>query len=223
MEFETLKKRHSVRRFTSERIDPKIIDRLASKAALLNEHHGLSIQVVYDEPEAFGSSRLARYGKFENVTDYICLIGPKRKGIEVLIGMVGQCMLLYAFSLGLDTCWVGMTFNRKKIPVNLRDDDKIFAVIAIGYGIDHGKQSRNEKPMKISPEYEKAPEWFQRGVDFALHGPSALNQQKFRFRWKGENRVKAVSGVGFYTKIDLGIAMYCFSLGAGEEIKIEWE
>jgi hypothetical protein len=35
-----------------------------------------------------------------------------------------------------------------------------------------------------------------------------------------ENTVKAIPGLGFYTKVDLGIAKYHFEIGAG---KSGWE
>jgi hypothetical protein len=49
--------------------------------------------------------------------------------------------------------------------------------------------------------------------------PTAMNQQKFSFELNG-NTVKAVPGLGFYAKVDLGIAKYHFEVGAG---KNGWE
>jgi hypothetical protein len=43
-----------------------------------------------------------------------------------------------------------------------------------------------------------------------------VNQQKFTFSLEG-NRVIAKAGLGFYTKIDLGIAKYHFEVGAGRD------
>ena len=45
--------------------------------------------------------------------------------------------------------------------------------------------------------------------------PSALNQQKSRFTLEGE-KVRAKAGIGFNTKIDLGIAKYHFEVGSGK-------
>ena len=41
-------------------------------------------------------------------------------------------------------------------------------------------------------------------------------QQKFRFS-RQSNRVTVKPGVGFYSKVDLGIVKYHFELGAGRE------
>ena len=54
------------------------------------------------------------------------------------------------------------------------------------------------------------------GVEAALLAPTAMNQQKFTFALSG-NRVSVKAGMGFYTKIDLGIVKYHFEAGAGTE------
>lgn len=46
-----------------------------------------------------------------------------------------------------------------------------------------------------------------------------MNQQKFKFICGGE-RVVAKAGVGFYTKIDLGIEKCNFEFGANK--KVDW-
>lgn len=53
-------------------------------------------------------------------------------------------------------------------------------------------------------------------IDFLYHASTGMNQQKFYFELK-EGKIKAKSGFGFYTKIDLGIAKYNFEIGAGRE------
>ena len=53
-------------------------------------------------------------------------------------------------------------------------------------------------------------------VEAALLAPTAMNQQKFTFALSG-NRVSVKAGIGFYTKIDLGIVKYHFEAGAGTE------
>lgn len=46
-----------------------------------------------------------------------------------------------------------------------------------------------------------------------------MNQQKFKFEREGE-KVIAKAGIGFYTKIDLGIAKYHFEVGAKKDKSI---
>ena len=42
-----------------------------------------------------------------------------------------------------------------------------------------------------------------------------MNQQRFYFSRDGEKVTAKVSGLGFYTKIDLGIVKYHFEIGSG--------
>ena len=56
-------------------------------------------------------------------------------------------------------------------------------------------------------------------IDAALLAPTAMNQQKFCFVLKGK-RVSVKPGIGFYTKIDMGIAKYHFEIGTG---KTRWK
>ena len=59
-----------------------------------------------------------------------------------------------------------------------------------------------------------APEWYKRGIEFALLAPTAINQQKFKFELIEGNKVKVTAPNGRMTKIDLGIVKYHFELGA---------
>ena len=55
------------------------------------------------------------------------------------------------------------------------------------------------------------------GVEAALLAPTAINQQKFYFEYVAPDKVWPSKGTSLagYTKIDLGIAMYNFEVGAG--------
>lgn len=61
----------------------------------------------------------------------------------------------------------------------------------------------------------------EQGVEASLLAPTAMNQQKYKFILDG-NKVTAVCGNGFYTKIDLGIVKYHFEIAAGKE-NFTWE
>ena len=59
------------------------------------------------------------------------------------------------------------------------------------------------------------------GVEAALLAPTAMNQQKFYFTLNEDQTVSAKSGIGFYSKTDLGIVKYHFEIGAGTE-NFQW-
>jgi hypothetical protein len=221
MNLELLKKRHSVRTFTGRIIDLDLRRKLSAEVDAVNNEGQLSFKLCFDEPEAFGDSKLAHYGKFSGVTNYVCLAAPKERDAAFRVGYYGQRVLLAAQALGLNTCWVGMTFSRSNVDAELERGEKIYAVIAMGYGTTQGKEHRVKAPEKISRDYATAPEWFRRGVDAALLAPTAMNQQKFRLRYLGDKRVKISTQLGFYVDIDMGIARRHFEIGAAP-VQVEW-
>lgn len=118
--------------------------------------------------------------------------------------------------LGLNTCWVALTF--KKIPDAYRVDagEKLAIVIALGYGAEQGVPHKS-KPMDVLCEVNgETPEWFRKGMEAAMLAPTAMNQQKFKLTLNG-NKVTAKAAFGPYTKLDLGIIKYHFEIGAGKD------
>ena len=59
-------------------------------------------------------------------------------------------------------------------------------------------------------------------VACALLAPTAINQQKFKFSLHDGNKVSVKAGLGFYSKVDLGIVKYHFEIGAGVK-NFEWD
>lgn len=96
--------------------------------------------------------------------------------------------------------------------------EKIVIVIAIGYGVNQGVSHKVKEFEKVSnTPKDSSPEWYIKGVEYALLAPTAINQQKFVFELVGENEVLVKLKIGPCTKIDLGIIKYHFELGAGKE------
>lgn len=216
---EAAKQRHSVRSFLPRGLDKDVQSALEERIRMLNSESGLNIQLVLNEPKAFGTSLLAHYGKFENVNNYIVLAGKKGRDLQEKCGYYGEDLVLFAQTLGLNTCWVALTYKKIKGAYSLEDGEKVALVIAIGYGKTAGKPHRSKTFADVA-KAENPPEWFVRGVEGALLAPTAVNQQKFKFISEG-NKVKALAGTGFYTDIDLGIAKYHFELFAGKE-NFDW-
>jgi hypothetical protein len=211
--------RHSVRTFTELPIEAGLVNRLNEHIEAYNFASGLHIKLVTNEPSAFGTSLMAKYGKFRNANNYFCMIGPK--GMDEEIGYYGEKLVLDAQMMGLNTCWVGLSFKKRKIKSELEEGLKIYALIAVGYGTTQGSTHKIKQPLQICPNICESPEWVQRGVNCTLLAPSAMNQQQFRFKWLGEKRVHAYTGIGVYTKIDLGIAKLHFEIGA-TPVAVEW-
>lgn len=217
-ELDAIKARHSVRKYMDKPIEADKVEVIRATIEDVNARNGLNIQLVLDEPKAFASG-MWKYGQFSGVRNYFVMAGPKGKDAEEKIGYYGEKLVLLAQTLGLNTCWVGLTY--KKIPgtFTLRDTDTVHCVIALGYGMIPGVQH----PRKPAENFYEAdgipPRWFLDGMEAALLAPTAINQQKFRFILREGNKVetKTLFSMAGYTNIDLGIAKYHFEVAAGKE------
>ena len=217
---ETMKKRHSVRQYTGAPIPEEIRKKLDAYVSDINEKSGLNVQIIYDEPVCFGSG-MAHYGKFEGANDYISLVGKKSAGLDEKCGYYGELIVLKAQELGLNTCWAALTHGKSEATVGKGEKEVI--VISLGYGKHHGFVRKSKSPQEVSNVTKDSPEWFKRGVEYALLAPTAINQQKFRITLSDGGRVSIRSGaVGPCLKIDLGIVKCHFELGAGKD-NFEWE
>ena len=210
--WEAMEQRHSVRAYQDRPIAGEVKEELEAWIAQCNREGGLHMQLILDEPRAF-SGGMARYGKFSGVRNYIAVVGPKGPGLEEACGYYGEKVVLKAQQLGLNTCWVALTYRKVKTAFTVAPGEKLCLVIAIGYGKTAGQPHQGKPPEAVMQCPEPVPNWFLHGVQAALLAPTAMNQQKFRFQLEG-SVVRATPGRGFYTKIDLGIAKYHFELGA---------
>ena len=212
---EAMQARHSVRQYREEALRKEDAALLREEIEACNAESGLHIQLVCGEPKAF-SGLLARYGKFSGVTNYIALVGKKGPDLSETCGYFGERIVLRAQQIGLNTCWVAMTYSKVPSAFSAGEGEKLCAVIAMGYGKTQGSGHRVKSVREVTEGEPPFPEWFVSGVEAALLAPTAMNQQKFRFALQG-NRVSATAGSGFYTKLDLGIVKYHFAMGAGAD------
>lgn len=219
-EMEAMKERHSVRQYEDRPLDQNAVAALQEEISACNREGGLHIQLVTNEPKAFDGF-MAHYGKFSGVRNYIAMIGKKGPDLEEKCGYYGERLVLKAQQLGLNTCWVAMTYSKIKTAFTVADGEKLCIVISLGYGKMNGVPHKSKSADAVAKADGAFPAWFKAGVEAALLAPTAMNQQKFLFTLDG-NRVSAKAGFGFYTKIDLGIARYHFEIGAGKE-RFKWD
>ncbi|HAQ40098.1 MAG TPA: nitroreductase [Clostridiales bacterium] len=213
---EAMKERHSVRRYTDKKIEGEVLDELRRTIDECNNDGGLNIQLCLNEPNAFAGA-MAKYGKFNNVKNYIGLVGKKESSLEEKCGYYGERIVLKAQQLGLNTCWVALSFSKGKSKdfITIKPGEKLLMVIAVGYGETSGVSHKVKSIEELCRINAPVPEWFRQGMEGVQLAPTAMNQQKFKFELNG-NKISASAGLGFYTKTDLGIAKYHFEIGAGE-------
>lgn len=215
-----ISERHSVRSYTDKPIDAQVLETLRAEIAACNEEGDLHLQLVCDEPAAFGGF-MAKYGKFSGVRNYIACVGKKAADLDERLGYYGERVALLAQTLGLNTCWVALTFSKGKSACTVAPGEKFVCAISLGYGTTQGVTHKVKSFGEVAGGMAEgaAPEWFAKGVEAALLAPTAMNQQKFKLTLQGEN-VKAESTGGFYSKVDLGIVKYHFEVGSGKDSSI---
>ncbi len=216
---EIIKQRHSVRRFTDKPLDSDTVRVLQKEIETCNKESGLHIQLITNEPEAFQAEKPS-YGQFKGCKNYLMIIGSKGKDTEA--GYYGERIVLKAQELGINSCWVALTYKKNKAKGVVGSGEKLYLVIALGYGETSGVVHKSKSITDVSDYKTGDPDWYKSGIEAALLAPTAVNQQKFRFERNGEKVRLKVAGMGFYTKIDLGIVRYHFEIGSGKYSEV-WE
>lgn len=206
---EAMLARHSVRSYIDKPLDENARQALQEEIDHCNRLSRMHIQLVTNEPKAFE-------GKFAGCKNYLALIGPDTRNLPRLAGYYGEKVVLLAQMMGLNTCWVAMTYRKVPEAYEILPGEKLVMVVALGYGATQGAPHRSKPLTELASAPDPWPVWFQNGVEAAALAPTAINQQKFHFTLEG-HVVTPSAGFGVYTQTDLGIACLHFELGAGNE------
>ncbi|MCR9035524.1 nitroreductase [Olsenella sp. AM05-17] len=219
---EAVESRHAVRRYTEEPISAEERAALEEAVAAANADGALHLRLAYDDPEVF-SSALARRAGFTNANNYLVVAGHESNNLDMRAGYFAEKVVLEAQRLGLNSCWVAGTAKRRAVRQTLAQKDKLVAIVALGHGATQGEPHRSRTIAQVSRPVSNVPEWFARGVRYALLAPTALNQQTFWVQMLRKTSADGLPLVGLSTnggpcaRVDLGIVKLHFELGAGME------
>lgn len=78
------------------------------------------------------------YGQFRGVKNYIVMVGKKSKDLDERVGYYGEQLVLNAQTLGLNTCWVGLSYSKVPDAYNVGKDEELVCMISLGYGETQG-------------------------------------------------------------------------------------
>lgn len=206
--YEAMQARHSVRSYQDKEIEPGIIEVLQNEIAKCNQENGLSIQLIVNDPVVF-KGLLPQVAGFRGASNYLALVGPIDNVSEEELGYYGQHLVVKAQQLGLNTCWVGATFNRKKCQAVVKENEMLTCVIAIGYGTTQGEPHKTKPMTELCKVDQEMPAWFARGMEAAMLAPTAMNKQNFLIELK-DNQAHFSIKESKFSQIDLGIVRYHF-------------
>ena len=211
---QAIRDRHSVRHYKNIPIESEKISAIKEEIEKINTLTGLNVQLVINDTTAF-SGFMAHYGDFKGVSNYIAMVGHDSHNLEEKIGYYGERLVIKAGELGLNTCWVALTYSKRKTHVEIGDHERLVCVIALGYGETQGEQHKSKPIEKIASLSDDDPDWYRIGIEMARLAPTAMNQQRYYIE-RQDDVVKINPGFGFYTKVDVGIVRYHFEVGAGK-------
>ncbi len=228
-EFEALRARISVRAYEKRPLAPEIVSELRAVIDECNSAAGLRFQLVDRNDAKKPAVKLAPAMFAGEVYTCALLVGPGDGPGGELVGYFGEKLILKAVSLGLGTCWVAGTYDRKSVSPEIGEGEKLWAVVPIGYAAAktplmqrtirsriRAKDRKTEAFVEADHPYPSLPAWVRAGAEAVKAGPSAVNQQP----------VNVVYREGLVTMrlwrekkndmmyMDLGIAKYQFQVAA---------
>ena len=214
-EIDAIRQRHSVRQYKADRIEEEKVALINAKIDELNAEGDLNLQFIEDAEKTYNKlfNRVSGLGSAPSV---IACVGKDDNSLDQRVGYYGEKLVLYAQTLGLNTCWTG-TFNRKNISADIPDGERLVISIAIGYGKDSGKERKTKSKEQLSEASSQRPEWFEKGVEMAMLAPTAINQQKFLIKLNDDETVEFIDKGGVLSQVDLGIVKCHFELGSGKK------
>ncbi len=215
-DLEAIYERHSVRQYKPDRIEEDKIKALKDKIEELNMEGDLHLQLIEDAGKTY-NRLINRASGLGSAPSVIACVGKDAKDLDQRVGYYGEKLVLFAQTLGLNTCWTG-TFNRKNTEADIPEGYRLVICIAIGYGKDGGKVRKSKSASQVSEAAGERTEWFDKGVEAALLAPTAINQQKFMIRLGVDDKVEFIDKGGVLSQVDIGIVKCHFEIGSGGQV-----
>lgn len=168
---EAMYKRHSRRSYLREKLRDEDAAFLKERIHMYNQKHGLHMKLVCGHPEIFKGFRNS-YGMFHNVENFIMMMGNSRDVyMQEKLGYFGERLILEAVERNMGTCWVGGTFAKDALKPYVKEDEKLYCVIAIGYTahkktlkeqlISHATRHRGKTVEEMSDITAHSPDWMK--------------------------------------------------------------
>lgn len=134
-----ISQRKSVRSYNGEPLSTShehLIQAYISKPENLKGILGHTIKIYLNKANGLKTEKIATYGIIKKAPAYLVTVSETSKEALVDCGYVFEKLVLYLESIGLNTCWLGGTFNRDKINVQgtIAAGEMIPIISPVGYG-----------------------------------------------------------------------------------------
>lgn len=232
---EIIKGRKSVRTYNGEPLSEVHRNLLEEYARSITDPFDIPVEFVFMDAKELGLSSPVLSGE----TFYVAGKVEKKPYADVAFGYAFEKLVLYAWSLGIGTVWIGGTMKREDFEkaAGLKDGEMMPCVSPLGYPA--AKRSLKETMMRkgvgadnrISPDRlffnEKwdspltSADEMKDILEMVRLAPSAVNKQPWRIIYKDgayhfyekKDRGYVNDNTGDLQKIDVGIALCHFTMG----------
>ncbi len=132
-EFEALEKRISVRSYDKKPVPAETVAELRALIGESNSAAALHFQLVDTISEKRPAVKLSKTMFSGEVGLCALLVGPEGDLGGEMTGYYGEKLVLRAVSLGLGSCWVAGTYDRKSVEPEINEGEKLWAVVPMGF------------------------------------------------------------------------------------------
>ena len=241
---ETVKARRSVRTFDGRALTDEDRAALLSFAQSIRSPYGIEVDFAFLDAAEHGLSSPVIAGE----KLYVAAKVAKVPHAEEAFGFSFEKLVLYAWSLGIGTTWIGGTMNRALFEkaCGLGEGEMMPCVSPLGYPAK--KMSVREALMRrgvkadermspsalffdgdFSTPLKEEDETVAAALEMLRWAPSAVNRQPWRVVRVGRSYhfyLKHAKGyvsdaTGDLQKVDMGIGLCHFMAGAGGELRLE--
>ena len=237
---EIIKTRKSIRTFNNKKISKEDKEKLVQYMQTIKNPYDIPIEFIILDQDKYNLSSPV----IEGEDFYIAAKIPKTEHCEEAYGYSFEKLILYAWSLGIGTTWIGGTFNRELFEkaANTNDDEYMMIATPVGYPSNTrtqvDKDLRNtikgdtrlpvqelfyennlQTPLETKEDWMEAVRW----------APSAANRQPWRIICNENKYHFYLEHTKGYTstvewdvqKIDMGIAICHFMTIHGGQLSHE--
>ena len=238
---ETILTRKSVRSYDGRPIEPETLEKVKAFAAAIEDPLGIPVSFVFLDAKEKGLGSPVLTGEPLYVAGKV----DKVPYAEVAFGFAMEQLLLYAWSMGLGSVWIGGTMKREAFEkaAGVAPGQRMPCVSPLGYPA--ARRSLRETVMRKGckadsrlpgeqlffdgafdkPLAGKALEPWGDVLELVRWAPSAVNRQPWRLVLRDgrfhfylrHDKGYIGEAVGDMQKIDMGIALCHFVLGAEEK------
>lgn len=226
--YDAIPVRISRRTFDGRPVAPDLLGGLRIHVEAFRPVPGVRVELVESAPHDLFTGYAGGYGKIRGAAAVAAFIGPE--GADAAAGYVGEAFVLETTRLGLDTCWVAGSFDRKRTAATFStgEGECIFSITPVGYAM--ARQPVDERAMRtlarastrkplsvLAPGADGGswPAWAAMAARAARLAPTGGNGQPQRLRFEEGTLVVGSAPKTYWTApIDLGIVMLHAELGA---------